>query len=43
MVLLAGALLFVGVKKVKRIKAPTQTIETTKETVSVLKNATSRQ
>jgi MFS family permease len=42
LVLLAGALVFIGVKKVKRVKAPTQTIETTKETVSVLKNATSR-
>jgi len=42
LVLLALLLVFVGVRKVKRVKAPQQTIETTKDTVSALKQATSK-
>lgn len=38
-VLLAGACAFVGVKKVKRVRAPQRTIRTTKETVDYLKNS----
>jgi uncharacterized integral membrane protein len=40
LVLLAGLLVFLGVKKVKRVKAPKETIETTKSTVAALKQAT---
>jgi MFS family permease len=39
--LLAGLLVFLGIKKVKRVKAPKQTIETTRTTVAALKQATS--
>lgn len=39
LVLLAGLLAFVGIKKVKRVKAPQQTIDTTKETVDYLKKS----
>jgi uncharacterized membrane protein YqjE len=42
LVILAVLSIVFGVRKVKRIKAPQQTIETTKETVSALKNATSQ-
>ena len=38
----AGVLVFFGVKKVKRVKAPQQTIDTTKSSVAALKRATSR-
>jgi uncharacterized membrane protein YqjE len=41
LVLLAALLAFVGVRKVKRVKAPQQTIDTTKDTVTALKNARS--
>ena len=43
LVLLAGLLTLIGVRKVKRVKAPKQTIETTKSTVSALRNATAHQ
>jgi uncharacterized membrane protein YbhN (UPF0104 family) len=39
--LIAAVLVWFGVRKVKRVKAPEQTIETTKETVATLKQATS--
>jgi len=39
-ILVAGLLVFFGVRKVKRVKAPTQTIDTTKSTVAALKSAT---
>lgn len=35
----AGLLVFLGVKKVKRVKAPQRTIATTKETVDYLKRS----
>jgi ABC-type xylose transport system permease subunit len=41
LVLLAGLLIFIGIRKVKRVRAPRQTIDTTKSTVSALKKATS--
>jgi uncharacterized integral membrane protein len=40
LVLLAGLLVFLGIRKVKRVKAPQQTIATTKDTVSALRKAT---
>ena len=43
LVLLAVLLVFFGYRKVKRVKAPTQTIDTTKSTVAALKQATSSQ
>jgi uncharacterized integral membrane protein len=42
LVLLAGLLAFIGVRKVKRVRAPKQTIDTTKATVSALREATSQ-
>ena len=39
LVLLALLLVFVGVRKVKRVKAPKQTIDTTKDTVAALRQA----
>ena len=39
--LLAGLLVFVGIRKVKQVKAPQQTIDTTKDTVTALRQATS--
>jgi uncharacterized membrane protein YqjE len=41
LVLIALLLVFVGIRKVKRVKAPQQTIDTTKSTVSALKSAAS--
>jgi uncharacterized membrane protein YqjE len=43
LVLLAGLLVLIGVRKVKRVKAPKQTIETTKSTVAALREATAHQ
>ncbi|MGI8666015.1 MAG: phage holin family protein [Jatrophihabitans sp.] len=43
LVLLALLLVFVGVRKIKRVKAPQQTIDTTKATVTALREATSQQ
>jgi hypothetical protein len=43
LVIIALLLAVLGVKKVKRIKAPTETIATTKDTVTALKQATSHQ
>lgn len=43
LVLLAGLLVLIGVRKVKRVKAPQQTIDTTKDAVTALKQATSHQ
>jgi uncharacterized membrane protein YqjE len=43
LVLLALVLVFIGVRKVKRIRAPKQTIDSTKETVIALRQATSHQ
>ena len=37
--LLAGVLALVGVRQVKQVKAPTQAVESTKQTVAVLKGA----
>jgi hypothetical protein len=36
---MAGGLVFVGVRKIKKVKAPEQTIESVKETTQVLKRA----
>ena len=41
LVLLALLLLFIGVRKVKRVRPPKQTIDSTKETVTALRQATS--
>ena len=41
LVLIALLLVFIGVRKVKRVKAPQQTIDTTKSAVSALKSAAS--
>lgn len=41
LVVLALLLVLIGVRKVKRVKAPQQTIDTTKSTVSALKSAAS--
>ena len=41
LLLVAGALAFVGLRKVKKVKAPTRTIDTTKDTVKYLKHPTS--
>ncbi|HJQ03742.1 MAG TPA: phage holin family protein [Jatrophihabitans sp.] len=41
LVLLASILILIGIRKVKRVKAPKQTIETTKSTVTALREATS--
>jgi hypothetical protein len=43
LVLLAGLLVLIGIRKVKRVKAPKQTIETTKSTVAALRQATAHQ
>jgi len=43
LVLLALVLVFVGVRKVKRVRAPRQTIDTTRDTVVALRRATSHQ
>jgi hypothetical protein len=40
LVLLAIVLVYLGYKKVKRVKAPTETIDTTRSTVAALKQAT---
>ena len=39
LVLLAGLLVFIGIRKVKRVKAPQQTIDTTKQTVAAIRQA----
>jgi len=41
LVVLAGLVSLIGYRKVKRVKAPKQTIETTKSTVAALRQATS--
>lgn len=41
LVLIAAALVFLGVRKVKKVKAPERTIATTKDTVAFLKHPTS--
>lgn len=41
LVLLAALCVLIGIRQVKRVKAPRQTIETTKQTVTALKQATS--
>lgn len=43
LVLLALVLVFIGVRKVKRVRVPQQTIDTTKDTVVALRRATSHQ
>ena len=40
LLLLAGLLVLIGLRKVKRVRAPKQTIETTKSTVAALRQAT---
>ncbi len=40
---LAGVFAMLGIRKVKRVKAPQQTIDTTKSTVVALRQATSHQ
>jgi hypothetical protein len=39
LVLVAGGFGYLGVRKVKRVRAPQQTIKTTKETVDYLKKS----
>lgn len=41
LVLLAVLLVFIGIRKVKRVRAPRQTIDTTKDTVTALRDAAS--
>ncbi len=41
LVLVALLLVFIGVRKVKRVKAPQQTIDTTKDTVAAVRRAAS--
>jgi len=43
LVALAGVFALIGIRKVKRVKAPQQTIDTTKSTVVALRQATSHQ
>jgi uncharacterized membrane protein YqjE len=43
LLLLAGVFVLLGIRKVKRVKAPRQTIDTTKSTVAALREATSHQ
>ncbi|MDQ2839089.1 MAG: phage holin family protein [Actinomycetota bacterium] len=43
LVLLAGLLVFIGLRKVKRVKAPKQTIDTTKAAVTALRQASSHE
>jgi uncharacterized membrane protein YqjE len=43
LLLLALVLVFVGVRKVKRVRPPQQTIDSTKDTVTALRRATSHQ
>ena len=38
LLLIIGALVFLGIKKVKKVRAPKQTIDTTKDTVAYLKD-----
>jgi hypothetical protein len=42
LLLLIGALVFLGIRKVKRVKAPQRTIATSKDTVAYLKANTKR-
>jgi uncharacterized membrane protein YqjE len=43
LVLLAGAFAFLGYRQVRRVRAPRQTIDTTKSTVAALRQATTHQ
>lgn len=43
LVLVAALLILVGIRKVKRVKAPRQTIDTTKATVTALRQAASHE
>jgi uncharacterized membrane protein YqjE len=43
LVLVAGVFALLGIRKVKRVKAPQQTIDTTKSTVAALRQATAHQ
>jgi len=43
LLLLAGLFALLGIRKIKRVKAPQQTIDTTKSTVTALRQATSHQ
>lgn len=43
LMLLAGLLVFMGIRKVKKVRAPQQTIDTTKDTVAALRQATSHE
>lgn len=43
LILLAGLFALFGIRKLKRVKAPQQTIDTTKSTVVALREATSHQ
>lgn len=40
LILIAAALVFLGIRKVKKVKAPRRTIATTKDTVAYLKHPT---
>ena len=41
LIAISGVLVFLGLRKVKRVKAPQRTIDTTKDTVAYLKHPTS--
>ncbi len=43
LILLAGLFAMLGLRKVKRVRAPQQTIDTTKSTVAALRQATAHQ
>lgn len=43
LIAVAGVLVLMGVRKVKRVKAPQQTIDSTKDTVTALRQATAHQ
>lgn len=43
LIAVAGVLVLMGIRKVKRVKAPRQTIDSTKDTVTALRQATAHQ
>jgi uncharacterized membrane protein YqjE len=43
LIAVAGVLVLMGIRKVKRVKAPQQTIDSTKDTVTALRQATAHQ
>jgi len=43
LIAMAGVLVLMGIRKVKRVKAPQQTIDSTRDTVTALRQATAHQ